>query len=110
MKRKIIQKNKQKYTERLNNKMYYMITLGNQIQLFKQGYKYIKNEDVDNAYRHNEFSKVVNVPITYTSKVKRSRIKNVYICSRVYRNIEQFNEKYNLQKELSDIPIKSHKD
>jgi len=110
MKRKIIQKNKQKYTERLNNKIYYMITLGNTIQLFKQGHKYIKNEDVDNAYRHNEFSKVVNVPITYTSKVKRSRIKNAYIGSRVYRNIEQFNEKYNLQKELSDIPLKSYKD
>lgn len=110
MKRKIIQKNKQKYTERTKNRLYYMITLGDDLQLFKNGHKYIRTEMVENAYRRNDFSKMVNVPITYTSKVKRSRIKNRHMGSRVFRDIQYFNEKYNLQKELTDIPVKSYRD
>lgn len=109
MKRKIIQKNKKKFTERLEHKLYYMLTFGNHMELFKQGHKYIRKDVVEDAYRRNEFSKMVNVPITYTSKVKRSRIKNAHMGSRVYRNIEQFNEKYNLNLELSDIPVKNYR-
>ena len=108
MKRNIIKKNKQKYNERLDNKMYYLITLGNNIQLFKHSHKYNRIEHPDNAFRRNEFSKIVLVPIFYSAKVRRSRIKNVHMGSLVFRNIEQFNEKYNLQNELSDIPVKRY--
>jgi hypothetical protein len=80
------------------------------MELFKKSHKYIRTYKVEDAYRRHEFSKMVHVPVTFTSKVKRSRIKDVKVAIRVYLNIEQFNEKHNLQKELSDIPVNSNKD
>lgn len=108
MKRNIIKKNKQKNTERLTNKFHYLITKSiYTLDLFNNN-KCIKTENFEDAYLRNESSTMIRVPITYTSTVKRSRVKNAYIGSRVFSNIEKYNEKYKLERKLSDIPVKKY--
>ena len=105
MKRKIIQRNKQKYNERIAHRLYYLITRGNSTEVMRNSHKYLRNDSPERAYRRNERSNMIHVPITYSAKVKRSRIKDAYVGSRVFMSIEQFNVKYNLNLEISDIPV-----
>lgn len=88
------------------NKILYLLRRDPSFQYFKLGNKFIKVEVHERAYRRNEFSKMVNVPLEITSRNRRSRIRNKEIASRVFRNIEQFNEKYNLDIKLEDLPTK----
>ncbi len=88
------------------NKLLYLLHKDPSFQYFKLSSKYHKIEVSDRAYRRNEFSKMVNVPIEITSRNRRSRIRNKEIASRIFRNIEQFNEQYGLDVKLEDLPTK----
>lgn len=106
MKRKIIKRNKAKMTFWTKNKLLYVLHGDPGFQYFKLGYKFNRVEVQERAYRRNKFSKMVNVPVEITSKNRRSRIRNKEIASRIFLNIEQFNEHYGLDVKLEDLPIK----
>lgn len=106
MKRKLINRNKAKMTFWTKNKLLYLLHKDPSFQYFKRNSKYHKVDVPERAYRRNAFSKMVNVPIEITSRNRRSRIRNKEILSRVFRNIEQFNEKYGLDVKLEDLPTR----
>jgi len=106
MKRKLINRNKAKMTFWTKNKLLYLLHRDPSFQYFKRSSKYHKVEVPERAYRRNGFSKMVNVPIEITSRNHRSRIRNKVIASRVFQNVEQFNEKYGLDVKLEDLPTK----
>lgn len=88
------------------NKILYLLKRDPCFLYMKYVSKYKKVEVSERAYRRNEFSKMINVPIEISSKNRRSRIYNKQIASRVFRNIEQFNEHYGLDVKLEDLPTK----
>lgn len=106
MKRKLINRNKAKMTFWTKNKLLYLLHRDPAFQYVKLSSKYHKVDAPERAYRRNTFSKMVNVPIEITSRNRRSRIRNKEILSRVFRNIDQFNEKYGLDAKLEDLPTK----
>lgn len=87
------------------NKLLYLLHRDPCFQYMKSS-NYIKVEVPERAYRRNEFSKMVNVPLEITSRNHRSRIRNKEIASRIFRNIDQFNEQYGLDVKLEDLPTK----
>jgi hypothetical protein len=88
------------------NKLLYLLQSDPGFQYLKLKYKFHRIEVQERAYRRNSFSKMVNVPIEITSKNSRSRVRNKEIASRIFLNIEQFNEHYGLDVKLEDLPIK----
>ena len=89
------------------NSTLYMLYRDPSFQYWKYLQKYKKVESPERAYRRNEFSKMINVPIEISTKNRRSRVHNKQIASRSFRNIEQFNEHYNLDVKFEDLPTQN---
>jgi hypothetical protein len=106
MKRKLIQRNKKKMTFWVKNKICYLLHNDPCFLYLNSRYNYNKVEVPGRAYRRNQFSKMVNVPIEISSTKTRSRIKNLEVASRIFLNIEQFNEFYNIDVKLEELPTR----
>lgn len=106
MKRKLIKRNKMKMTFCMKNKLLYILRRDPSYQYFRLSFKYNEAHVLERAYRRNKFSKMIHVPLEITSRNRRSRIRNKEIACCVFPNIDQFNERYELNMKLEDFPTK----
>lgn len=104
MKRKLIKRSKNKNSYIIKNYPWYKIKKGI-IDLPNDNFTFDCNPD--NAFRYSETRSTIAVPVYYSSKVLRSRIKNKLYSYRIFSSIERFNEYFSLDKKLGDIPAMS---
>lgn len=108
MKKKLIKRNKQKYSKLIRKygylfRMMYRIGDDDYIRKFK--HRYIETEDFANAFRMFDDDDWISVPISNSSRNKKSRVQNRVHAYLVVLGIDQFNETYGTNLKITDIPV-----
>ena len=110
MKNKLIKRNKKKYTGMIK-KYGYMLRLFYRIEpdafINKFKHRYNEVEDYKNAFLMFADDDWISVPISISSKNKRSRVQKKVFAYKVVFGIDSFNEKYGTELKLSDIPVEN---
>lgn len=101
MKRKLIARNKKKYSVFMKDKYWNILKryLKSDTQNSRGKRKYIQFKDYENAYR---FGRFLLVPILTSSPVARSRIKNRHYSS-LCVTLDEYNERFGTNKVLEDF-------
>lgn len=107
MKKKLIKRNKKKYSS-LIRKYGYMLRLfyrvGDDDYIRKFKHRYTEIEDFKNASRLFDDDDWISVPISVSSRNKKSRVQNRVHSYLVVLGIDEFNETYGTNLKISDIP------
>ena len=109
MKKKLIKRNKKKYSQLIReygNLLSLRYSLQDDSYIIKHRHRYIETEDFKNAFKISDKSIWISVPISVSSLNKKSRVKNRVLSYVVVMGIEDFNKEYSTDLELSDIPVK----
>lgn len=107
MKKKLTKRNKNKFSQLLCKygylfRLVYRTKTEDYINKYK--YRYIKTENFENA--SIMLDDWISVPISFSSRNKKSRVQNRVISYKLVFGIADFNKEYGTDLVLSDIPVK----